>query len=56
MIIHPDGMGQNGADLQRQVWRWIFYDAAVWSPNEENLLLNEEQIDGHHYDVRCWIS
>ena len=52
MLIHPDGTGAKMVlDLQRKSGGWIFYDAAVWSPNEENLLLNEEQIDGHHYDV-----
>ncbi|HEX6770646.1 MAG TPA: hypothetical protein VF126_01380 [Acidobacteriaceae bacterium] len=52
MIIHPDGTGARVVlDLSRRSGSWLFYDGSVWSPNEEHLLLNEEQFDGHDHNV-----
>jgi Tol biopolymer transport system component len=49
MLIHPDGTGAKMVlDPSRQRGVWSLYDAIVWSPDGEKLLLNEEQSDTDH--------
>ena len=52
MVIHPDGTGAKMVlDPDRQRGVWSLYDAIVWSPDGESLLLNEEQSDTGHSNV-----
>jgi len=49
MLIHPDGTGAKMIlDLRSKPGGWLLYDGTVWSPDEKQLLLNEEQFDGPH--------